>query len=127
MATLAGFFGVLAALLATIGLYGVISYSVARRTHEIGIRMALGADSRRVSRMIVGEAAKLLGIGLIAGIALALAGGRAAAAMLYGLAAHDPPTFLAAIVLMGGIAFLASYLPARRAARVHPMSALREE
>jgi ABC-type antimicrobial peptide transport system permease subunit len=127
MATLAGFFGVLAAILATIGLYGVISYSVARRTHEIGIRMALGADARRVSRMIVGEAARLLGMGLAAGVVLALIGGRAAAAMLYGLAPHDPVTFGVAVLLMAGIAFFASYLPARRAARVHPMSALRED
>ena len=127
MATLAGFFGLLAALLATIGLYGVVSYSVARRVHEIGIRMALGADAGRVTRMIVTEAARLLLYGLVAGLVLALAGAQAAKAMLYGLAPHDPTTALCAIALLAGVAIAASVIPARRASRVDPMVALREE
>jgi len=127
MATLAGFFGLLAGLLATVGLYGVIAYSVARRTQEIGIRMALGADGRRVSRMIVSEAARLVGIGLVVGVGLALVATRAADAMLYGLASHDPVTFVLALVTMTLVALVASLVPAWRAAKVEPMVALRDE
>ena len=127
MATLAGFFGILAGILATVGLYGVIAYNVARRTQEIGIRMALGADGGRVSRMIVLEAARLVGIGLVIGMALALGATRVAEAMLFGLAPHDPLTFVMALAVMLLVAFFASLLPARRAAGVEPMMALRDE
>ncbi|HJZ87360.1 MAG TPA: ABC transporter permease [Polyangia bacterium] len=127
MALLAAFFGLLAALLASIGLYGVIAYSVARRTQEIGIRMALGADPGQVARMIVAEAGGLLAVGLAIGIVLALAVTRAAAALLYGLKPHDPLTFGLAVGLLGLVALLASVLPARRASRVDPMVALRTE
>jgi predicted permease len=127
VATLSGFFGVLAAILATIGLYGVVAYGVARRTHEIGVRMALGASRRAITAMIVRENGLLLLIGLGAGVLLALAAGRAAASMLYGLAPHDPVTFLLAIALMGGVTLIAGALPARRAARVDPMIALKDE
>jgi predicted permease len=127
MAMLAAFFGLLAALLASIGLYGVIAYSVARRTQEIGIRMALGADPRRVTRMIVGEAGRLLGAGLVVGLVLALVAARTTAAFLYGLKSYDPATFAGAVALMGLCAFAASALPARRAARVDPMTVLRAE
>ena len=127
MATLAGFFGLLASLLAVIGLYGVVSYSVARRVHEIGIRMALGADAGKVSRMVVREAVELLVFGLVVGIGLALLAARAAGALLYGLAPHDPATVAIAVGLMAAVTLLASLLPARRAARVDPMVALREE
>jgi predicted permease len=127
MASLAAFFGVLAALLAVVGLYGVVSYSVARRVHEIGIRMALGADARRVARMIVGEAALLLGAGLAAGVALSLVAARAAGALLYDLAPHDPLTLALAVAVMTVVTLLAALVPARRAARTDPMVALRDE
>jgi putative ABC transport system permease protein len=127
MATLSGFFGLLAALLASIGLYGVVSYSVARRTHEIGIRMALGADRRRVTGMILRETFTLLAVGAAGGTVLALIAARTAGAFLYGIPPHDPVTFGAALGLMAVVSFIASVLPARRAARVDPMVALREE
>jgi putative ABC transport system permease protein len=127
MAILAGFFGLLAALLAAVGLYGVVSYSVARRTPEIGIRMALGATERKIAGMILGEAAELLSIGLAAGIVLSLVAGRAAGAVLYGLEPYDPLTVTLALLLMAIVAFVASLLPARRVARVDPLRALREE
>jgi putative ABC transport system permease protein len=127
MATLSGFFGFLAALLATVGLYGVISYTVARRTNEIGIRMALGAQRGNVVGMIMREAGLLLGIGLVIGAALALAAARAAASMLFGLKPHDPLTIVLAIVALAAVAALASFLPAHRASRLDPMVALRDE
>ena len=127
MATLSGFFGALAALLAVIGLYGVISYMVARRTNEIGIRMALGADGGGIVRLILREALLLLGIGLIVGVGLSLAAARTASSMLFGLKPYDPPTLIFAISALALVAIAASYIPARRAAGVDPMVALREE
>jgi len=127
MATLSGFFGALAAILAVIGLYGVISYMVARRTNEIGIRMALGANGSGIVRLILREAILLLGIGLIAGTALALAAARTASSMLFGLKPYDPATLAFAITALAVVAIAASYIPARRAAGVDPMVALREE
>jgi predicted permease len=127
LATLSGFFGVLAAVLATIGLYGVISYLVVRRTNEIGIRMALGATPARILSMVVREAATLLAAGLIAGIVLALIAGRQAAALLYELKPYDPPTMLVAALGLSIVALTATLLPARRAARLEPTTALREE
>jgi putative ABC transport system permease protein len=127
MATLSGFFGALATILAMVGLYGVISYMVARRRNEIGVRMALGANRNHILVMVLREAAILLGIGLVIGAGLALAAGTAAASMLYGLKPGDPLTLGAATAGMVGVALLASLLPAQRAATVHPMEALREE
>jgi predicted permease len=127
MATLSSGFGLLAGLLSTLGLYGVIAYMVARRRGEIGLRMALGADRRRVIRLVLREAMLLLGAGLAAGILLTLWAGRAAAAMLYELKPYDPLSLAAAIVLLTGVALAASYAPARRAAALEPMTALREE
>jgi putative ABC transport system permease protein len=127
MAMLSGFFGALAAILAMVGLYGVISYMVVQRRSEIGVRMALGASRRDILTMILREAAILLGIGLAVGTALALAAGNAAASLLYGLKPRDPLTLAGAILGMTVVAFIASLLPARRAAAVHPMVALREE
>jgi predicted permease len=127
MATLSGFFGFLAGLLATIGLYGVISYTVARRTNEIGIRMALGAGRRDVLIMIMREAATLLGIGVVAGTILALLAARTARALLFGLHPNDPLTIAVAIAALAAVALAASFLPAQRAARVQPMEALRYE
>ena len=127
MATLSGFFGALAALLAVIGLYGVISYSVARRTNEIGVRMALGAQRLDIVGMILGEVGWMLAAGLVVGAGLALALGRSAGALLFGIKPHDPLTISASAFGLAAVAILASYVPARRAARLDPMAALRDE
>jgi putative ABC transport system permease protein len=127
MASLSGFFGFLAGLLATIGLYGVISYMVARRRNEIGIRMALGADRFSVLAMIMREATVLLGIGIVIGTILAMITARTASAMLFGIKPNDPFTVAMAIVALAVTAIAASYLPAQRAAKVDPMVALRDE
>jgi len=127
MATLSGFFGFLAVALATVGLYGVISYMVARRRNEIGIRIALGASRRNVLNLVLREAGVLLASGLVIGIGLALAVGRAASSMLFGLKPGDPVTIAASAVGLAVVAIAASLLPAMRAARVEPMVALREE
>jgi predicted permease len=127
MATLSAFFGALAMLIATIGLYGVMSYTVARRRVEIGIRMALGASRSDVVRLILREGTLLLAIGLPLGATLAVGGGHFAAALLYGLKPYDAATLAAAVVILGSVATLASWIPARRAARLEPTTALREE
>jgi putative ABC transport system permease protein len=127
MAKLSGFFGVLAVLLAVIGLYGVISYMVARRRNEIGIRMSLGADRGAIIALVLRESFWLLTIGLTLGIALSLAASRAAASLLFGLKPHDAATLIMATVTLATIALAASYIPALRASRLDPMDALRNE
>jgi len=127
VAKLATFFGLLALLLASIGLYGVMSYGVARRTNEIGIRMALGAQSRRVLWFVLREALILVLIGLVVGVLGSLALTRTARTLLYELKPNDPLTITLATLLLAVVAVLAGYLPARRASRVDPMVALREE
>lgn len=127
LATLSGFFGALALLLATVGLYGVMSYSVARRTNEIGIRMALGAEQARVLRMVLSEVSVLIGVGLAAGAAAALASTRFVASLLYGVTPNDPITLALAAAVLASVAAFAGYLPAHRASRLDPMTALREE
>jgi putative ABC transport system permease protein len=127
LATLSGFFGALAVLLAMIGLYGVMSYTVAERTSEIGIRMALGARRADVTAMILGKAATLLGVGLVLGAGLSLVVASAASALLFGLKPRDPATLSIATVLLAVVALAASYLPARRAAGLDPLASLREE
>jgi ABC-type antimicrobial peptide transport system permease subunit len=127
MAFVSGFFGALAALIATIGLYGVMSYVVARRRTEIGIRMALGADARTVVRLIGREAGTLVVVGLVIGSVLAVVAGRSATALLFELQPGDPTTLGLAAIGLGAVAALASWLPARRAARLDPTIALREE
>lgn len=125
--TLSGFFGGLAALIATIGLYGVMSYMVARRKVEIGIRMALGADRGSVVRLMIREAGWLVGIGLAVGGVLAVFAGRGAATLLYGLEPWDRATLAAGMVGLAAVAGLASWIPARRASRLAPTIALRED
>ena len=125
MATLSGFFGVLAAVLTLIGLYGVIAYSVASRTKEIGIRMALGATAGHVVSMILREAGLLVALGIVGGLLLARAGGQVAATLLFGLEPDDPVTLVVAVVGLATVALAASYAPARRAARIEPNTALR--
>ncbi len=127
MASLSGAFGILAGLLAAIGLYGVMSYLVARRRNEIGIRMALGASRREIVAMVLRESGVLLAAGLIAGAALSLACTRAVSTLLFGLKATDLRTFLTAAVLLAAVALAASYIPARRAAKLDPCAALRED
>ena len=127
LAMLSGFFGLLAALLATVGLYGVISYTVARRRSEIGIRVALGAARRQVIGMVMREAGLLLVIGVLVGATLSLIAGRSASSLLFGLKSYDPLTLIVSVALLVVIAALASFLPARRASRVDPMEALRYE
>jgi putative ABC transport system permease protein len=127
MAMLSGFFGLLAALLAMVGLYGVTSYLVSRRRTEIGIRLALGARPGQVLTMVMREAARLIIIGSLIGVALALVAGRGASPLLFGLMPYDPVTLVAACVLLAGVAACASFLPALRAAKLDPMIALRHE
>lgn len=124
---LLGAFGALALLLASIGMYGVISYSVLLRTQEIGIRMALGAQRRKVFGMVLGQGAQLAGLGIAIGLVVALGVTRLMASFLYGVRATDPLTFFAVSLLLLGLALLACYLPARRAMRVDPMVALKYE
>jgi predicted permease len=127
MARLSGFFGVLAAILAVIGLYGVVAYTVVRRTNEIAVRVALGATRFDVIRMIMREAGVLIAAGLAAGTILALAAGRAAGSLLYGLQPSDPRTLATSAIALALVALTASYLPARGAASIEPVKALRME
>jgi predicted permease len=126
-ATLLGIFGMLALGLAAVGLYGVIAYSVSRRTHEIGIRMALGARATEVMKLVVRQGMVLAVIGVVIGVVLAMGMSRVLATMLYGISAVDVVALSGAALLLLAVAFLANYLPARRAARVDPMEALRYE
>src|SRR6266436_4058478 len=127
MATLSGFFGFLAALLAAIGLYGVMSYMVIQRTKEIGIRMAIGAKRADVLRMILREATVLTVTGLVVGTGLALGAAQAAKSLLFGLKPRDPLTLAMAVVTLSAVAALASFLPAYRASKLDPLTALRYE
>src|SRR5580704_16787741 len=127
LATLSGFFGALAVVLAMIGLYGVMSYTVAERTSEIGIRMALGALRADVTAMILRKAATLLVVGLALGAGLSLAAASAASALLFGLKPRDPVTLAIAAAVLAAVALGASYLPARRAAALDPIASLKDE
>jgi len=118
-------FALLATLLAAVGLYGVLAYSVSQRTREIGVRMALGADSGRVQRMVLRQVGAMVGVGAAAGALGAFGLGRAARSLLYGLEGHDPVVFVSAVLLLAAVAFGAGWLPARRASRTQPMMALR--
>ena len=124
---LVGGFGVVALLLACVGLYGAVSYSVTSRTQEIGVRIALGAPRRRVFELVLGQCLRITGLGIAVGLALALILLRLIAGFLYGVEATDPATFAALSMLLLAVALLACYLPARRAASVDPLTAIRAE
>jgi macrolide transport system ATP-binding/permease protein len=126
-AAILGGFGLLALILAAIGIYGVTAYSVAQRTREIGIRMALGANWASVSRMIVGQGLRLAAIGLAIGLTVALVLTRLMSDLLFGVSPTDPVTYAAILIILGGVAVAACLVPARRAAKVDPMIALRQD
>jgi putative ABC transport system permease protein len=120
-------FGAIALLLAAIGIYGLMSYSVAQNTHDIGVRVALGADRRHILSLVVSRGMKLAGVGLLIGVGGAFAASRLLARLLFGVRPTDPLTYVLVVAALGTIAFLACYLPARRAMRVDPIVALRAE
>jgi len=126
-ATLLAVFGAVGLTLATVGLYGVMNYSVRRRTREIGIRMALGAHTGSVLRMVIAQGLTLAAVGLVAGLSIALMLSRFTASLLYGMSATDRATFTVVPAVLLAVAFIAVAVPARRAARIEPMSALRYE
>jgi putative ABC transport system permease protein len=127
LTTFLGLFALLALVLAAVGLYGVMAYSVAQRTREIGVRLALGAERRDVTRLVVSEGARMTATGLALGGIGAVAATRTLRSVLYGVEPTDVLTFAAVVLLLASVALLAAYLPARRAARVDPMVALRAE
>jgi putative ABC transport system permease protein len=124
---LSSFFGLLAVVLAAIGLYGVMAYEVSQRTSEFGIRMALGAQRRDVLSLVLGKGLKLVLVGSVIGLAGAAAATRLVSSLLYGVTATDPMIFAGVSLLLAAVALLAIWLPARRATRVDPMVALRYE
>jgi predicted permease len=127
VAVLSSAFGLLALILASVGLYGVIAYAVERRTQEIGVRLALGATRVQVTGLLLRDIAQLLALGLIFGLAGTLALGNWVRSLLFGITPHDPAMLAAAAAVLTAVAFAAGYLPARRASHLHPMDALRQE
>jgi ABC-type antimicrobial peptide transport system permease subunit len=126
-AYLVGGFAVLALVLGVVGLYGVIAYSVSQRTREIGVRMALGAQKGSVYRLILGEAGRLILIGVIVGLAASIWASTAMGKLLFGVQRWDVGTLMLVAIVLGGSAMIASFIPARRAASVNPTEALRAE
>jgi predicted permease len=126
LATLSAFFGALALLLAVVGLYGTMAHSVARRRGEIGVRLALGAAPGHVRRLVLGDVGRIVAAGLVLGAIGTLAATRLVAAFLYGLTPHDPAALAGSVLVLGAVAALAGYLPARRASRTSPVEALRD-
>jgi ABC-type antimicrobial peptide transport system permease subunit len=127
LAGLSGFFGVLALVLAAVGLYGVVAYGTAGRTGEIGIRVALGARRGQVVGMILRDSLALVSVGLAIGLVVSFAAARAVASILYGIQPSDPPAFVFTAVALALTGLAAAFLPARRAASIDPMRALRHE
>jgi ABC-type antimicrobial peptide transport system permease subunit len=127
VASLAGLFGMVALLLAAVGLYGVTAYAVAQKTNEIGIRMALGADRAHVIRLVLGGAFTRVLVGLIFGLPLAIGAGKLLSAQLYGVSWWDPPALTVATAALTICSFMAAMIPANRAASISPMNALRTE
>ena len=127
IAQLSSFFGILALLLSCIGLYGLLAYEVSRRTREIGIRMALGANANDVMRLVIGQGLVLAGTGAVVGIAAALGVTRFLQTLLFGVHSADPLTYVAVAFCLAAVALLACYIPARRATHVDPLVALRYE
>jgi len=127
LAWLAGFFGVLAAVLTTVGLYGVISYMVARRQREVGVRLALGSTRGQIVALVLRQSAPPLVAGVAVGVGVTLVAGRAAASLLFGLQPGDLRSLALAATLLGAISFVACLVPARRVSRMHPMRALRQD
>ena len=124
---LGGLFATVALILAALGIYGVVAFSVTRRTQEIGIRMSLGAGRDNILRLVLGEGARIAALGVVIGIAASLAITRLISTLLFGISATDPLTFVAVAILLSAVALFASYIPARRATRVDPLVALRYE
>jgi putative ABC transport system permease protein len=120
-------FAGVALFLSAVGLYGVISYSVRQRTHEIGVRMALGAERPKILRLVLGQGLTLTGAGLLVGLVGAAALARLISSLLFGVSSTDPVTYGLIAILLGGVAALACYVPAARAARVDPLMALRTD
>jgi ABC-type antimicrobial peptide transport system permease subunit len=120
-------FAAAALLLASFGLYGVISYSVAQRTREYGVRIALGAGSRDILRLVIGSGMKIVAIGIVIGLLLSLGLGRLLGAFLYGVSSTDPATLAGVAIVVNVVALFANYFPARRAMKINPITALREE
>ena len=127
IAKLSTFFGALALLLAAIGLYGVMSYTVARRTTEIGVRMALGAQRTDVASLVLRDILRLIAIGSLVGVLASVQLARYVESLIFGLEPHDPMTIAGSVAVLGLIGLIAGYVPARRAARIDPILALRAE
>jgi putative ABC transport system permease protein len=127
MMLLLGLFGALALVLAAVGVHGVLTYLVAQRTHEIGVRMALGATTGRVTHLVVGQGMRLVAVGLVIGFGMALGLGQSLSGLLFGVTPTDLRTLVAVVVVLGSVATISIWLPARRAVRVDPLKALRQE
>ena len=120
-------FAAVATLLASLGIYGVVAYSVGQRTNEMGIRLALGAPTGQIARMVLSQGLRPVAAGLTVGVVASLALGRVLGSLLFGVGAGDPLTIVGVVAVVGGVALLATWLPARRATRIDPVSALRYE